>query len=94
MEAHWNASSINDQGRREVEATRIALEQQIQDLNRNLERMAQQNHELSRRLIERVEHQPSDDEETQEAMYPRLDIEQGYRKERQGDNVGPGASTS
>lgn len=86
---------MNDQGRREVEATRIvSLEQQIHNLNHSMERMAQQNQELSHKLMERMEHQHFDDKEIQEATRLGPDIKQRFRREKQGDSHGLGASTS
>lgn len=95
MEAHRNASTTNDQGKREGEVARIAsLKLQIQDLNRNIELMIQQNQELSRRLMEYMKHQHSSDKETQEAVHPKPEIEQGHKREKQGDSHGPRASAS
>lgn len=65
IEVHRNASSTNNPGRREIKAIRIAsLEQQIQDLSRSMEQIVQQNQELSRKLMEQLDHQPSGEEET------------------------------
>lgn len=42
--------------------------------------------------MEWVEHQPSSEEEMQEATRLRPDTEE-FRREKQGDSCGPGAST-
>lgn len=47
-----DASSINNQDKREAEVARIAiLEQQLQNLNQNLEWILQENQELNHRLM-------------------------------------------
>lgn len=83
MEACRNASSTSDLGRREVEAAQIAgLEQQIQDLSRNMKEMAQHNQELSRRLMEWMKHQSPGREETQETMRLGSDVEDEFQREK------------
>lgn len=42
--------------------------------------------------MEQMEHQNSGDEETQDVVRPRLEIEQGHGREMKGDSHGLGAS--